>query len=125
MSRRLLIDECVNRRWVLAPFMPLAACVFVKDLSPAAPDIDVIALARREHCLLLTEDGDFGRLIFGDCIEPPPGVILVTMQKLAPAQLLARVAAEATLALTEAPNALVLIDHERCRRRAFPGGARP
>jgi len=36
----------------------------VHDLAPRATDEEVIALALRERCVLLTEDLDFGRLAF-------------------------------------------------------------
>ena len=125
MTRRLLIDECVNKRIVLPPFLSIVECVFVRDLAPGVEDIDVIGLARREDCLLLTEDSDFGRLIFGDRVPPPPGVILVTMPNRTPAERAARVAAEATHALAEAEGALVVIDFERRRRKLFPEDAPP
>ncbi len=117
--RRLLIDECVNRLIVLPPFLQLAECVFVADLSAGALDIDVLALAREEGFLLLTEDNDFGRLIFAER-RPPPGVILVTMPNRTPAERAARVIAEAGSAFAKAEGGLFVIDYERSRRRPFP-----
>lgn len=123
MTRRLLIDECVNKLVVLPPFLLLAECVFVADLAEGAPDFDVLALARREGFLLLTEDNDFGRLIFSERMPPPPGVILVTMPNRTPAERAARVKQDAAAALAEAEGGLVVIDFERRRRRPFPNDA--
>ena len=125
MTRRLLIDECVNKRVVLPPFLSIIECVFVAILARSAEDIDVIELARQEDCLLLTEDSDFGRLIFGDRVPPPPGVILVTMPNRTLEERAARVVAEAANALDEAEGALVVIDFERRRRKLFPNDTSP
>lgn len=123
MTRRLLIDECVNKRVVLPPFLSLVECVFVAALARSARDADVLSLARREDCLLLTEDSDFGRLIFAEGALPPIGVVLVTMPRLAPERRAARVLAEAAHALDEAPGALVVIDAQGRRRKPFPDAA--
>lgn len=47
----------------------------VKDILPGAPDEDVINHALKESCILLTEDKDFGQLVFASAVESP-GVIL-------------------------------------------------
>jgi predicted nuclease of predicted toxin-antitoxin system len=120
VTRRLLVDECVNKLIVLPPFLSLIECVFVADRAGGAPDVDVIALARREGFLLLTEDNDFGRLIFAERLPPPPGVILVTMPNRTPVERAARVREDAAYALAEAEGGLVVIDHEGRRRRPFP-----
>jgi len=43
----------------------------VKDLAPGSTDDDVIRLALAEHRTLLTEDKDFGQLVFASAIESP------------------------------------------------------
>jgi predicted nuclease of predicted toxin-antitoxin system len=48
----------------------------VAELSPRAPDADVIALAVKEQRVLLTEDKDFGQLVFAANRESG-GVILI------------------------------------------------
>ena len=73
MSARLLIDQWVSRWMADAVFAPIAVLVYVGDVASGAPDEDVLALARRENCILVTEDYDFGRLIFGERAPPPRG----------------------------------------------------
>ena len=48
----------------------------VKDLAPGSTDDDVIRLALAEHRTLLTEDKDFGQLVFASAIESPGVVYL-------------------------------------------------
>jgi predicted nuclease of predicted toxin-antitoxin system len=48
----------------------------VTDLSPRAEDSTVIDLAVRDHRILLTEDKDFGRLVYAQA-QPSEGVILI------------------------------------------------
>lgn len=46
------------------------------ESAPQTPDTDVIALAARERRVLLTEDKDFGQLVYAELREST-GVILV------------------------------------------------
>jgi predicted nuclease of predicted toxin-antitoxin system len=48
----------------------------VAEISPRAADSDVVDLAVKENKLLLTEDKDFGRLVFADH-RASGGVILL------------------------------------------------
>jgi predicted nuclease of predicted toxin-antitoxin system len=50
--------------------------VAVAEVSPRAADEDVLDLARREQRILLTEDKDFGRLVYADS-QSMSGVILI------------------------------------------------
>jgi predicted nuclease of predicted toxin-antitoxin system len=120
VKRRLLIDECVNAKIILPAFTSIAECVFVKSFARGADDVDVLTLAKREDCVLLSEDFGFGRLIFARRLPPPPGVILVSMQNRTEAERSARAHAEAVQALIDADGALVVIDFERRRVRPFP-----
>jgi predicted nuclease of predicted toxin-antitoxin system len=117
---RLLIDECVNAKIILPPFLSLADCVFAKVVMRGAGDVDVLAFARQQGRILLTEDAGFGRLVFARRLPPPPGVILVTMPNRSDDERSARVMTEATLALAEADGAFVVIDFEGRRVRPFP-----
>lgn len=120
MRPTLLIDECVNAKIVLPSFAALATCIFAKSISLGAEDPDVLELARRNNCVLLTEDAGFGRLIFARRLPPPRGVILVTMPNRTAEERKARVDAEAAAALAEANGAFVVIDFQKRRVRAFP-----
>ena len=48
----------------------------VKDMLPGAPDDAVIGLADRDARVLLTEDKDFGQLVFSSAVNSP-GVIFI------------------------------------------------
>lgn len=48
----------------------------VRDLSRGAADEVVINLAARENRILLTEDKDFGQLVYAQAANPP-GVIFI------------------------------------------------
>ncbi len=48
----------------------------VRDISPRAPDSVVIDLARRDARILLTEDRDFGQLVYASG-SPHCGVVLL------------------------------------------------
>lgn len=48
----------------------------VKDVLPGAPDEAVISLADQDARVLLTEDKDFGQLVFSSAVSSP-GVIFI------------------------------------------------
>ncbi len=48
----------------------------VAEISPAADDEDIIGLAYSEAKILLTEDKDFGRLVYAQA-HPSSGVVLI------------------------------------------------
>ena len=50
-------------------------CIAIARISPAAHDVDVMAIAREEQRLLVTFDSDFARMIFHELRPPPPGVV--------------------------------------------------
>jgi predicted nuclease of predicted toxin-antitoxin system len=50
--------------------------VYMAEIAPAESDADVIARANSERRLLLTEDKDFGELIFRGG-RPAPGIVLL------------------------------------------------
>lgn len=47
-------------------------------------DADVLALARKEGCWLVTFDRDYGELLFARNHEPPPAVILLRVPSYRP-----------------------------------------
>lgn len=72
---RFLIDESADAR--LASY-PTAqghdATLVARDHRPGLPDAQVLAIARAEGRILITDDRDFGELIFRQR-EPHSGVI--------------------------------------------------
>ena len=61
---RFLADECCDKGVVRALRASGYDVLSVSDISPRAGDLDVIRLAVHEKRILLTEDKDFGQLVF-------------------------------------------------------------
>jgi predicted nuclease of predicted toxin-antitoxin system len=73
---RWLVDECVEAALVGMLRQSGHEALYVSENSPRATDIDVINRAERDHRLLLTEDKDFGDLVFRQA-RPVPGIVLI------------------------------------------------
>ena len=73
---RGLIDECVDA--VLVADLRGAGhdVIYMSDAEPRATDVDVMRRAQRDNRLLLTEDKDFGDLVFRQAM-PVPGIVLL------------------------------------------------
>ena len=61
---RFLADECCDRAVVRALRAGGYDVLSVSEITPRAEDSHVIRLALRERRILLTEDKDFGQLVF-------------------------------------------------------------
>ena len=66
--------------------------LYIAETGPGLSDTDVIALALREKRLLLTEDKDFGDLVFRR-ERAVPGVVLIRIGSETPIMKTARLAA--------------------------------
>lgn len=73
---RWLADECVAGPLVVALRSLGHDVLYVAELAAGLNDADVIALALQEKRLLLTEDKDFGDLVFRR-ERAVPGVVLM------------------------------------------------
>jgi predicted nuclease of predicted toxin-antitoxin system len=73
---RWLLDECVDAELVAILHRSGHDVVYIADVEPRAPDREVMNLACREERLLLTEDKDFGDLVFREA-RPVPGIVLL------------------------------------------------
>ncbi len=73
---RWLADECVDAGLVSQLRVAGHDVVYVAEVAPATSDADVMMRAQAEDRLLLTEDKDFGDLVFrrGQSV---PGVVLL------------------------------------------------
>lgn len=120
MSARLLIDQCVSRRLAATAFDPIADLVYVGDIASGATDDGVLALARRLGRILVTEDFDFGRMIFGDGIEPPLGVIHLVLARMTKNERQTKLAAEAAALIAAAPGHFVVFSKGVIRARPLP-----
>ncbi len=73
---RWLVDECLDAALV-AHLRELGHdVIYMAEVAPATGDADVTARAQREHRLLLTEDKDFGDLLFRRGARVPGIVVL-------------------------------------------------
>lgn len=91
---RWLIDECVDAQLVIVLRQIGHDVVYLSEGELRLPDIDVMALAFDENRLLLTEDKDFGDLIFKQRGRVPGLLLLridVTRRALKAARLLAAI----------------------------------
>ena len=61
---KFLVDECVAWPLVEALRRRFDDVVYVREVLPMAADADVLELAVREGRTLITEDYDFGELVF-------------------------------------------------------------
>ncbi len=112
---------CVDRRHAAPAFLALAPGDCITEWIPAdADDADILALARRLDRILVTEDADFGDLIFRDRRPPPPGVIWVLTQRIHKTDRTQRLAALAPKALALAEGHFVVTGPTTCRRRPLP-----
>jgi predicted nuclease of predicted toxin-antitoxin system len=75
---KFLVDECTGKR--LAKLLEKAGfdVVFVGDWKPSATDDEVLEKAEKDDRILITDDKDFGELIFR-LGRPSKGVILLRL----------------------------------------------
>jgi predicted nuclease of predicted toxin-antitoxin system len=73
---RWLVDECVDAALVTLLRQLAHDVVYIADVAPSATDVVVMSRADRENRLLLTEDKDFGDLIFRQA-RPVRGIVLL------------------------------------------------
>jgi predicted nuclease of predicted toxin-antitoxin system len=74
-----LADECVDASLVAQLRRTGEDVAYVAEFSSGLSDAEAIALAQRERRLLLTEDKDFGDLVFRQG-RPVPGVLLLRIE---------------------------------------------
>ncbi|HTC99331.1 MAG TPA: DUF5615 family PIN-like protein [Bradyrhizobium sp.] len=73
---RWLADECIAASLVASLRQSGHDVLYVTEYASGLHDVDVVELAKHEQRLLLTEDKDFGDLIFrrGRAV---PGIVLI------------------------------------------------
>ena len=75
---RLLIDHNVGRGVALALYEVGYDAVFAGDVDPHLSDTAILAWAVSERRLVITQDNDFGALVYRSG-EPHSGVLLLRM----------------------------------------------
>lgn len=73
---KFLVDECVAWPLVEALRRRFDDVVYVREVSPAALDANVLEWAVRESRTLVTEDYDFGELVFYRQLDAEAVVII-------------------------------------------------
>jgi len=99
---------------------PLADVEFVADIAHSAPDINVLELARTQDRILITEDYDFGELVFGEGRAPPPGIIHLALNGMSKELRDQKFAAEIVHLLNIAPKRFVVFSIRAPRSRPLP-----
>jgi predicted nuclease of predicted toxin-antitoxin system len=87
---RFLADECVAPATVDALHRAGHDVVHALEAFPAASDEFIASLAAKDSRILLTEDTDYGDIVFHRGGSPPPAVILLRMGDFAAAERAAR-----------------------------------
>ena len=113
----LVADECVDRPIVEALRGAGHEVLSVAELSAGIPDDEVLALAATERALLLTQDTDFGELVFR-LGQASSGVLLIRLAGLAAAEKAALVLAALEHHGSELPGAFGVLDATQLRIRA-------
>jgi predicted nuclease of predicted toxin-antitoxin system len=116
---RLLLDENVS------PIIGVALADAGHDVSaavavcPGALDTDLVAIASTEARIIVSEDKDFGELVFRDGLRPP-GLIRLMLPGYWPAEKATRLLEVLTAAGTSAVGAILVIEPTRTRLRQLP-----
>jgi predicted nuclease of predicted toxin-antitoxin system len=76
---RWLADECVDAVVVVQLRRLDHDVIYAAETASSAPDSEIISLADQQRRLLLTEDKDFGELVFRKK-TPVPGLVLVRIE---------------------------------------------
>ena len=114
---RLLIDENVSP--IIGYGLQAAGhdVVAAASVCPGAPDDDVVALAIAEGRILVTEDKDFGNLVFRQGLRPL-GLVPVRLPGRLPAEKAARLID--ALKGEKADDSILVVGPRRIRRRPLP-----
>jgi predicted nuclease of predicted toxin-antitoxin system len=91
----------------------------IVELIPGATDEEVIAFSVREGRMLITEDKDFGRLVYA-AKKPSTGVILIRFPATARAALLKKILDTVTTHAEKLANSFTVIQPERIRISRSP-----
>lgn len=117
---RLLLDVCVASRRFHRTLTDLGHDVLsASDTDPHATDEALLALANRERRVLITEDKDFGELIFVRGMDHPCVVRFVNMRVVDRVEALRELIEHHAEAMQQ--NALIVVTPRRVRIRLGTG----
>lgn len=89
---KLIADENIAKPLIEALRADGHEVIAISEVSPGIKDIEVLAMARERGAAVLTQDTDFGELVFGQA-QRSSGVLLLRLAGLAKADRIARVTA--------------------------------
>lgn len=112
---KLLLDENMPRSTGPALLALGHEAIHVSEISPGAPDRDVLQLARSLGRILATRDSDFGDLVFQQG-EPAPDGIVYLREHLLSGALAAEMLADALRTSVEGWFVVCTADGQRRRR---------
>lgn len=124
MPARFLADESCDFAAVRALRGAGFDVVTVVEQSPGATDDQVIALSVQEQRVLLTEDKDFGQLVFA-ANRASTGVILIRFSASARASLGARIVETVQREQDRLVSAFVVLQPKRTRITRIPEAGSP
>jgi predicted nuclease of predicted toxin-antitoxin system len=75
---RFLVDECTGKKFASLLEREGYNVLFVGDILPSASDSEIIRRADEDNRILITDDKDFGNLVFR-LEKPAQGVVLLRM----------------------------------------------
>lgn len=113
---KLLADECCDAGLVEALRRNGHDVAYVLESRPGVSDTEVLQQAHREERLLLTEDKDFGELVYR-LRRPVPGIILLRFDPEERALKLPRLLVLLEREPERLEGAFVVLDAEKARIR--------
>ena len=113
---KFLLDACASSGPLIAALKKLGCDVLsVRDRMPQASDEEVLALAVEEDRVLITEDKDFGELVFLRGL-PHPGIVrLIEMTPAERANIMGTLLQRHAGAMRD--GAIIVVSKERIRIR--------
>ncbi|HEX4296074.1 MAG TPA: DUF5615 family PIN-like protein [Rhizomicrobium sp.] len=78
---RILADECIAPAIVASLRGTGHDVLFALEAFPSASDSFILSVAERERRVLLTEDNDYGELVFHRSAKAGAGIVLIRMPK--------------------------------------------
>lgn len=93
---------------------------YAAETDAMSADSDLLSLANDEQRIIVTEDFDFGDLLFRDRL-PVPGAVILYLPALGPSDRAKRLMAVLGVPDLVFEGRLTIIEKRRVRQRALPG----
>ena len=119
---KVIADEGVSREVVNRLRAEGHEVEWVSESSPGSADTDILAKAAVDKAVLLTEDKDFGELVYRKKLGHS-GVILLRLDGCSPEEKSEIVSNVFRQSLNEIKSAFVVIDNRSMRVRRTPFGS--